>query len=140
MTCPFLETGRCRLAESHALEELDLQLECRPTEATCSECLQGNPREEKPTIQCVGLVTAQVTGEHLSQWRRYIGWTLFGKSRGRGDTIAKITKATGIATVVKAAAKAVGKDCGCKKRQKKQNAAHPYGLSHSSSESAHEKS
>ena len=39
------------------------------------------------------------------------------KSKGLGDTIAKITKATGIKKVVDTVAKATGKDCGCGKRQ-----------------------
>ena len=38
------------------------------------------------------------------------------KSKGLGDTIAKVTKATGIDKVVKAIA---GDDCGCAERQEK---------------------
>lgn len=51
-------------------------------------------------------------------------------SRGLGDTIAKITKATGIAAVVDyVAEKITGKKdgCGCKKRQQKLNELVPYG-------------
>jgi hypothetical protein len=49
------------------------------------------------------------------------------KSRGLGDTIDKITTATGIKKVVHAVAKAVGKDdCGCEERRKKMNKAFPY--------------
>ena len=44
-------------------------------------------------------------------------------SRGLGDTIAKFTEATGIATVVKAIA---GDDCGCDKRQEWLNKVVPY--------------
>jgi hypothetical protein len=40
------------------------------------------------------------------------------KSKGLGDTIAKVTKATGIEAVVK---KVAGEDCGCKQRQEKLN-------------------
>ena len=40
------------------------------------------------------------------------------KSKGLGDTVAKITKATGIKKVVETVAKVTGKDCGCAKRQK----------------------
>ncbi len=43
------------------------------------------------------------------------------KSKGLGDTIEKITTATGIKTVVKAVAKATGKDCGCEERKKTLN-------------------
>lgn len=45
------------------------------------------------------------------------------KSRGLGDTIAKVTHATGIAKVVE---KVVGKDCGCRGRQDKLNQLLPY--------------
>ena len=39
------------------------------------------------------------------------------KSKGLGDTIAKITKATGIKKVVDKVSKVTGKDCGCGERQ-----------------------
>jgi hypothetical protein len=39
------------------------------------------------------------------------------KSKGLGDTIEKITKATGIKKVVDTVSKATGKDCGCGKRK-----------------------
>ena len=48
------------------------------------------------------------------------------KSKGLGDTVAKITKATGIKKVVDTASKIVKKDCGCKKRKEKLNKAFPY--------------
>tara|TARA_R100000654_G_scaffold11528_1_gene25324 strand:+ start:35 stop:244 length:210 start_codon:yes stop_codon:yes gene_type:complete len=48
------------------------------------------------------------------------------KSKGLGDTIAKITKATGIKKVVDTVAKATGKDCGCDKRQEALNRFFPY--------------
>ena len=48
------------------------------------------------------------------------------KSKGLGDTIAKITKATGIKKVVDKVAKATGKDCGCGKRQDTLNRLFPY--------------
>lgn len=43
------------------------------------------------------------------------------KSKGLGDTISKITKATGIKKVVDKISKATGKDCGCEKRKKALN-------------------
>lgn len=46
------------------------------------------------------------------------------KSRGLGDTIAKVTHATGIAQLVKKASG--GKDCGCRKRQEQLNNLLPY--------------
>jgi len=49
------------------------------------------------------------------------------KSKGLGDTIAKITNALGIDKLVEATTKAVGKsDCGCKQRQQKFNDMFPY--------------
>lgn len=45
------------------------------------------------------------------------------KSKGLGDTIEKITTATGIKKVVEEVA---GKDCGCGKRRDALNRAFPY--------------
>ncbi len=48
------------------------------------------------------------------------------KSKGLGDTIEKITKATGIKKVVDTVSKATGKDCGCNKRKDTLNKLFPY--------------
>jgi hypothetical protein len=48
------------------------------------------------------------------------------RSRGLGDSIEKVTRATGIKTIVEKGAKAMGKDCGCSKRQKTLNDLFPY--------------
>jgi len=48
------------------------------------------------------------------------------KSKGLGDTIEKVTTATGIKKVVETVAKAAGKDCGCNKRKDALNRAFPY--------------
>jgi hypothetical protein len=49
------------------------------------------------------------------------------KSKGLGDTIEKITIATGIKSIVHKVATAVGKkDCGCNKRKEALNKAFPY--------------
>jgi hypothetical protein len=48
------------------------------------------------------------------------------KSKGLGDTVAKITKATGIKKVVDTISEATGKDCGCGKRKEALNKAFPY--------------
>ena len=48
------------------------------------------------------------------------------KSKGLGDTIEKITKATGIMKVVRTISKAVRKDCGCGKRKENLNKRFPY--------------
>jgi hypothetical protein len=48
------------------------------------------------------------------------------KSKGLGDTVEKITTATGIKKVVETVAKAAGKDCGCKQRKDTLNRMFPY--------------
>lgn len=49
------------------------------------------------------------------------------KSKGLGDTIAKLTKATKIDKAAEAIAKAFGQeDCGCKRRRDKLNELFPY--------------
>tara|TARA_R100000458_G_scaffold8654_1_gene6838 strand:- start:1739 stop:1903 length:165 start_codon:yes stop_codon:yes gene_type:complete len=48
------------------------------------------------------------------------------KSRGLGDSIEKITKATGIKKVVKKVSEITGKDCGCNKRKDTLNRLFPY--------------
>lgn len=47
-------------------------------------------------------------------------------SKGFGDTVEKITKATGIKKVVDTVADALDTDCGCDKRKKKLNELFPY--------------
>lgn len=48
------------------------------------------------------------------------------KSKGLGDTIEKITTATGIKKVAEAVSKVIGKDCGCPARRDALNRAFPY--------------
>lgn len=49
------------------------------------------------------------------------------RSKGLGDTINKITKASGIDKIVKKTAEAVGiKDCGCSSRRDTLNRLFPY--------------
>jgi hypothetical protein len=48
------------------------------------------------------------------------------ESKGLGDTIEKITTATGVKKVVDTVAKAVKKDCGCGKRKDTLNRMFPY--------------
>ena len=47
-------------------------------------------------------------------------------SRGLGDSIEKITKATGIKKVVDKVSKATGNDCGCRDRRDTLNRMFPY--------------
>jgi hypothetical protein len=48
------------------------------------------------------------------------------KSRGLGDSIEKVTKATGIKKVVETVSKAAGKPCGCGERRDTLNRMFPY--------------
>jgi len=48
------------------------------------------------------------------------------KSKGLGDSIEKITKATGIKQVVENISKNLGKGCGCAKRKNSLNRLFPY--------------
>jgi len=49
------------------------------------------------------------------------------KSQGLGDSIAKVTEATGLDKAADKVAKAFGKsDCGCNKRRQKLNKLFPY--------------
>lgn len=49
------------------------------------------------------------------------------ESKGLGDTIAKITAATGIDKLVEEVTQAMGKeDCGCNKRRRRLNDLFPY--------------
>ena len=49
------------------------------------------------------------------------------ESKGLGDTIAKITHATGLDVVAEKVAHAMGKeDCGCNRRREKLNELFPY--------------
>ena len=48
------------------------------------------------------------------------------KSKGLGDSIEKITQATGIKKVIDKVNEVTGKDCGCKKRKDKLNKLFPY--------------
>tara|TARA_R100001509_G_scaffold85086_1_gene48439 strand:+ start:3813 stop:3965 length:153 start_codon:yes stop_codon:yes gene_type:complete len=48
------------------------------------------------------------------------------KSRGLGDTIEKVTTATGVKKVVDTISKKMGKDCGCSERRDSLNRMFPY--------------
>lgn len=48
------------------------------------------------------------------------------KSKGFGDTVAKVTQLTGIKSVAKAISKKTGRDCGCDKRRDSLNRVIPY--------------
>tara|TARA_R100000742_G_C4263214_1_gene81066 strand:- start:129 stop:308 length:180 start_codon:yes stop_codon:yes gene_type:complete len=48
------------------------------------------------------------------------------ESKGLGDDIAKITKATGIKRVVDSVSKGLNIPCGCEGRQKAMNTLFPY--------------
>jgi hypothetical protein len=46
---------------------------------------------------------------------------LLKNDAGLGDTVERVTKATGIKTVVDKVAKATGRDCGCTARKESMN-------------------
>ena len=48
------------------------------------------------------------------------------KSKGLGDTIEKITKATGVKNIIETVSKAVNKDCDYGKRKETLNRLFPY--------------
>tara|TARA_R110000796_G_scaffold8646_3_gene28179 strand:+ start:559 stop:714 length:156 start_codon:yes stop_codon:yes gene_type:complete len=48
------------------------------------------------------------------------------ESKGLGDTIEKITTATGIKKIVDTVSKATGNPCGCGERKEKLNKVFPY--------------
>ena len=60
-------------------------------------------------------------GDHLLKFN-----FMTKKSKGLGDSIEKITKATGIKKVVDTVSKIVKKDCGCGKRKDTMNRLFPY--------------
>jgi hypothetical protein len=47
-------------------------------------------------------------------------------SRGLGDSIERVTQATGIKSIVERGARALGKDCGCSGRRDALNRMFPY--------------
>ena len=60
-------------------------------------------------------------GDHLLKFN-----FMTKKSKGLGDSIEKITKATGIKKVVNTVSRIVKKDCGCGKRKDTMNRLFPY--------------
>jgi hypothetical protein len=48
------------------------------------------------------------------------------ESKGLGDTIEKITTATGIKKIVDTVSKVINKPCGCQEKKNKLNEAFPY--------------
>jgi len=60
-------------------------------------------------------------GDHLLKFN-----FMTKKSKGLGDSIEKITKATGIKKVVDTVSNIVKKDCGCGKRKDTLNRLFPY--------------
>lgn len=95
------------MAESIAMVELRIKLECPTTEDRCRQCLEsGQASEEKPGLKVLGNVTAVCPPASLKRWVGFTSWITSGKPRGLGDVVALATKAVGI------------KPCGgCTKRQ-----------------------
>jgi len=77
---------------------------------------RSEPQQQQPKIvQTTGFFKDEIEEDSKSL-----------ESQGIGDTIAKITRATGIKTAVDAVAEATGRDCGCQQRQDALNEMFPY--------------
>tara|TARA_R100000951_G_scaffold26581_1_gene22495 strand:- start:748 stop:1245 length:498 start_codon:yes stop_codon:yes gene_type:complete len=63
--------------------------------------------------------------KEYKEWKELKEAQLDKTSKGFGDTVAKVTKATGIDKVVKTF---FGEDCGCNERKDVLNASLPYGI------------
>lgn len=108
MTCQFLKDSRCQLAESIATRA-GLTLECRPDGKRCDRCLAKSPTEDQPPAACLGLVTPHVPADRRAAWVSYtlsvsgrptasavLPVVAQNRSRGLGDSVAKLTKAFGV--------------------------------------------
>jgi len=98
MECPHLQPPRCAL----------LPADVAITPATCERCrakwTDGPPTEQNLTPILIRL----------------------RPSRGLGDSVRKITEATGIHAAVRAVSRVTGVPCGCEERQSRWNEAIPY--------------
>jgi hypothetical protein len=65
--------------------------------------------------------------EAVNKLRGIVGAPTPQPSRGLGDTIAKITHATGLDKLSELYTQVTGKDCGCASRQEALNKLVPYG-------------
>jgi hypothetical protein len=144
MSCPYLNDGRCQLAEAVAQAHAGLQIECRPDERRCARCLAKSPSEDQIPAACLGLVTPHIPREHLAEWSgiavalsssgpvvQVQAPTTSTRSRGLGDTVAKFFKAIGVHGIGKtmrtAARRLTGKPgCGCQATQQWLNERVPY--------------
>jgi hypothetical protein len=77
---------------------------------------------QKPPTMNMGVVA--ITHKKVEEPKKQ--WTIHDKSRGLGDTIAKVTHATHLDKLAKLYTKITGKDCGCWQRQIKANERVPY--------------
>lgn len=72
-------------------------------------------------------VEAEATAGVQSAWKHREGnWSPSDGSIGLGDTVAKVTKAAGIAWGVSVVAEMFNLDCGCEGRRKLLNKLFPY--------------
>lgn len=63
----------------------------------------------------------QALDKRTKEYKQYKEWLKSQPSQGLGDTIEKVTKATGIKQAVDFIFDKLGKDCGCDKRKEKLN-------------------
>lgn len=62
--------------------------------------------------------------KRTKEYREYKAWAeTQGESQGLGDTVQKVTRATGLDKIAKAI---LGEDCGCDERKEKLNELFPY--------------
>jgi hypothetical protein len=71
-------------------------------------------------------------GEWILTLDKYFENKTDDKSRGLGDTVAKITKATGLDQLAILYTKVTGKPCGCASRQEALNKLVPYNITEES--------
>ncbi|HZL36329.1 MAG TPA: hypothetical protein VFC78_13505 [Tepidisphaeraceae bacterium] len=92
--------------------------------AACHAC----PRRQS---KCAGACACQVDGRdiiaHAQAGDCPLNLHQPPASRGLGDTLAAVAEATGVARLAQRLEQITGKDCGCRQRQERLNAAVPYG-------------
>jgi len=110
------------------MQELSLELECRPTSTRCTLCQRaGAATEDEPGIAVLGMVTVAVPKDE--KWKAFVDFRTKGKSRGFGDTITKGLKKIGVTQErVKRVKKKLTGDsgCGCSGRRNRLNEILPH--------------
>lgn len=98
MDCPNLQPPACGLLPGITI-----------TPATCERCRAKWVDGQPPTEEALTPILIRLR-----------------PSRGLGDTVRKLTEATGIHAAAKTVERITGVPCGCEERQKRWNEAVPY--------------